>query len=272
MNQNRTCKEICKKFKVTKPTDGGRYAQGQGHCQICDMWIDYRGAHTKDGTPATPDTFGWFCNCCNYRVRRTPRNKKYKEKLRAKTQSKDKTQSNSIPPFDSLTLPILQICNESSHTMQELENILAEKIKLDSNDRKLIMKNNETIFENRIYWAILYLKKANLIVKQEKTFSITDNGKKVLNQNPVKLDSKFLLPIPEFAEFYNKHKLVKKSLQMIKDATYGIYQSDMKKQLDISDEKLQSLISKLTQNNKIIHSEIKHDGIVLDHLLQYSKP
>ena len=272
MIQNRTCKEICKKFKVTKPTGGGRYAQGQGHCQTCDMWIDHRGAHTKDGSPAIKDTFGWFCNCCNYRVRQKPRNRKYKEKLRDKTQSKNKTPPNSIPAYDNLTLPILQICNESSHTKIEIENILAEKIKLDSNDRKLIMKNNETIFENRIYWALLYLRKAKLILQQEKTFSITDNGKKVLNQNPTKIDKKFLLPIPEFAEFYNTHKLVENSIQLIKNATRGIYQSDIKKQLGISDQKIIELIPKLTKVKGIMYSEIKHDGIILDHLLQYAKP
>ena len=48
-------------------------------CQTCDVWLDYHGCHLKDQSPATPDrNIGWFCNCCNYRVRRRPRNKKYK--------------------------------------------------------------------------------------------------------------------------------------------------------------------------------------------------
>jgi|APSaa5957512535_1039671.scaffolds.fasta_scaffold00472_27 hypothetical protein len=80
---NRTCKGICKKFKVKKPTSGSRYGVGQGRCQTCDVWIDYRGAHLKEGSPAVEDTLGWFCNCCNYRIRQKPRNKVYKEKLAA---------------------------------------------------------------------------------------------------------------------------------------------------------------------------------------------
>ena len=80
--ENRTCKEICKKFKVKKPTSGSRYGTGQGRCQTCDVWIDYRGAHMKDGSPAAIDSVGWFCDCCNFRIRQKPRNKVYKEKLR----------------------------------------------------------------------------------------------------------------------------------------------------------------------------------------------
>ena len=80
--QKRTCNGICKKVQVKKPVGEGRYGSGQGHCQTCDTWIDHVGCHMKDGSPATKDSVGWFCNCCNYRVRQRPRNKVYKEKLR----------------------------------------------------------------------------------------------------------------------------------------------------------------------------------------------
>ncbi len=79
--EKRVCNSICKKFKVKKPANGSRYGSGQGRCQTCDVWIDYRGAHMKDRSPATIDSRGWFCNCCNYRIRQKPRNKVYKEKL-----------------------------------------------------------------------------------------------------------------------------------------------------------------------------------------------
>lgn len=82
MSEKRICEGICKRYKVSKPQGIGRYKAGQGRCQICDIWIDYRGAHTKNGEPATDDSKGWYCNCCNYRVRRNPRNVKYKTRLR----------------------------------------------------------------------------------------------------------------------------------------------------------------------------------------------
>ncbi len=82
MDPKRICNGICKRYGVKKPTGKGRYSSGQGRCQICDIWISHKGAHLKDGTPADSDSLGWFCNCCNYRIRQKPRNLKYKEKLR----------------------------------------------------------------------------------------------------------------------------------------------------------------------------------------------
>ena len=42
---------MCKRFGVTKPAGAGRYESGQGKCQTCDVWLDYRGCHIKDGSP-----------------------------------------------------------------------------------------------------------------------------------------------------------------------------------------------------------------------------
>lgn len=83
LKRKRICNDKCKRFQVKKPTGIGRYEAGHGRCQTCDVWIDYRGAHTKDGMSATADSVGWYCNCCNYRIRRNPRNIKYKAKLHA---------------------------------------------------------------------------------------------------------------------------------------------------------------------------------------------
>ena len=86
-HSNRTCSGMCKKHTVKKPSNQGRYESGQCRCQTCDVWLDYHGCHLKDQSPAIPDrNVGWFCNCCNYRVRRRPRNKKYKDLLRRRSE------------------------------------------------------------------------------------------------------------------------------------------------------------------------------------------
>ena len=85
MSDNRICLEICKQYKVKRRASGiGRYEAGQARCQMCDIWIDHNGCVLKDGSAATEDSVGWICKCCNYRVRRKPRNLVYKEKLRNK--------------------------------------------------------------------------------------------------------------------------------------------------------------------------------------------
>lgn len=84
MMPKRICKNKCKRYQVKRPASGSRYAAGQGRCQICDVWISYRGAHLKDGSPAKMGSVGWICNCCNFRIRQTPRSKENKEKLLAR--------------------------------------------------------------------------------------------------------------------------------------------------------------------------------------------
>lgn len=86
--QKRTCKGICKKFQVKQPGGKSRYVSGQGRCQTCDVWIDHNGARLKDGSPATEDSLGWWCVCCNFRVRQKPRNRIYKEKFKEQNEVK----------------------------------------------------------------------------------------------------------------------------------------------------------------------------------------
>ena len=68
-----TCKGICIRHKAQKPVGSGRYASGQKRCQICEIFIKWDGL---------------WCPCCGYRLRKKPRNLKYKAKLRAKTASR----------------------------------------------------------------------------------------------------------------------------------------------------------------------------------------
>lgn len=74
------CKGACKKYGAKRPQTGGRYQSGQVRCQICDIWMDGRGARTKGGSPARRADTAWYCSCCNYRLRRVPRNAIYKKR------------------------------------------------------------------------------------------------------------------------------------------------------------------------------------------------
>ena len=114
MSKKRICSGRCKKFRVFKPTGKGRYESGQALCLTCDIWIDYNGGHLKDGSSATEDSIGWFCNCCNYRVRHHPRNKVYKEKMRAKINQDTELEITNISQDDSVHL-----FSEDSHTHQD---------------------------------------------------------------------------------------------------------------------------------------------------------
>jgi hypothetical protein len=72
------CKGICIRHKADKPHDYvGRYATGQKRCQVCDLYIKWD---------------GFFCPCCGYRLRVSPRLFKHKEKLRIIQQQQQQQQ------------------------------------------------------------------------------------------------------------------------------------------------------------------------------------
>lgn len=62
-----TCKGICDRHKASKPSGISRYVAGQKRCNICDIYLEYD---------------GFFCPCCNLKLRTSSRNAKHKEKYR----------------------------------------------------------------------------------------------------------------------------------------------------------------------------------------------
>ena len=61
-----TCKGICHRYKALKPPHSrSRYVKGQKRCNSCDIYIEWNGL---------------FCPCCGYRLRASPRHKKWEEK------------------------------------------------------------------------------------------------------------------------------------------------------------------------------------------------
>ena len=70
-----TCNGVCHRYKATKPPNMGRYVTGQKRCNSCDIFLNWD---------------GFWCPCCNYKLRLRPRNSKYKEKfLKAKAAKKE---------------------------------------------------------------------------------------------------------------------------------------------------------------------------------------
>ena len=82
LDKKRACKGLCEKFKAGRPSGGGRYEAGQARCQICEIWLHRSGAHLHDGSPARGDKAAWYCNCCQYRLRRIPKKTTHKPRPR----------------------------------------------------------------------------------------------------------------------------------------------------------------------------------------------
>jgi len=109
----------------------------------------------------------------------------------------------SIPDFQTVMLPLLQFCGDSKeHTNREAIDHLAEIFQLSEYEQKeLLPSGRQAIFHNRVAWARAYMKMAKLLENPQRgIFRITKRGQDVLQNSPQKIDIRFLMKFPEFAE------------------------------------------------------------------------
>ena len=113
-----------------------------------------------------------------------------------------------IPDFQKITLPLLEFLSDGKeHTSKEINDYITKKFHLTEEEKnELLPSGAQTVINNRISWARTYLKKAGLIKSPKRgTFVITEDGKKVLEKKPIKIDRYFLRTIPKFIEWRNNH-------------------------------------------------------------------
>ncbi len=113
----------------------------------------------------------------------------------------------AIPDYQSLMLPLLKLAQDGQdHSLSESIDTLALEFRLTGEERKeLLSSGRQAKFDNRVGWARTYLKKAGLLESTGRAkFRITARGLEVLRHNPSRIDVRFLMQYPEFAEFQNR--------------------------------------------------------------------
>lgn len=126
----------------------------------------------------------------------------------------------SIPDFESLMLPLLQIIvDEKEYYMHEIINILAWEFNLtEAEKEEMLPSGKQTIFNNRVGWAKTYIKKAGLVKYPRRAFvKITDRGLNVVEENPRAINTRFLSQYPEFVEFQNSSRLDNEEIEIMID-------------------------------------------------------
>lgn len=101
-------------------------------------------------------------------------------------------------------LPLLAATGDGQeHRLRDLIPALADGLKLSDEDRaQRLASGSQSVAENRVYWAGTYLRKAGLLTSPVRgTVAITDEGRRVLNAPPPRIDRAFLLQYPSFREF-----------------------------------------------------------------------
>ncbi len=110
-----------------------------------------------------------------------------------------------IPTYEDLMLPFLKYISDGrEYSFRDIVDSLAREFKITEEEkRELLPSGNQAVFDNRAGWGKTHLKKSGLLCYPKRGFSkITDKGLEVLRQNPDKIDNKYLMQFPEFAEFY----------------------------------------------------------------------
>ncbi len=114
-----------------------------------------------------------------------------------------------IPDFQSLMLPSLRRLGDGAeHKLRDLIAHMAEEFALTDAERKeLLPSGRQPVFENRVGWAVTYMKKAGLLESPRRGWvRITARGLDVLRQEPERIDIGFLERFEEFRAFRTQSK------------------------------------------------------------------
>lgn len=100
-------------------------------------------------------------------------------------------------------LPVLRFCGDGKeHTNKDAVECLASEFRLTPEERiEHLPSGRQRVFDNRVAWARAYLKMALLIENTRRgVFRITERGRQVLTESPLKLNLAYLRRFPEFAD------------------------------------------------------------------------
>ena len=105
-----------------------------------------------------------------------------------------------IPPFQELMLPILEMYatrDPESIANREFMETLAKRFHLTEADRNEMLSSGRQLrFENRVYWALAYLRRAGLIESAGRGLNrITKRGHDVLKPVPFSNRYKAVEPV-----------------------------------------------------------------------------
>ena len=113
-----------------------------------------------------------------------------------------------IPKFDEIMLPLLQYLNDGrEYSLKECSEAVSDFFQLSQEDREKETSSGHILIHNRTGWAKLHLLRAGLIAsKKRNSFSISEQGIKLLATNPKKVDKEILMQYPAYVEYVSSFK------------------------------------------------------------------
>lgn len=112
----------------------------------------------------------------------------------------------AIPNYQALMLPILWFARDGKErsVREAIDRVSAELGLTEAERMQLLPSGQQPTIDNRVNWAVSYLKKAGVLEATRRAhFRITLRGKEILAEGPSRVDVRFLERFPEFVEFRN---------------------------------------------------------------------
>lgn len=109
-----------------------------------------------------------------------------------------------IPDYESLMRPTLEVLADGSErTSREVQDLVAASQGVTDDDREVLLPSGkQSMFANRVGWAITYMVKAGLVRRPRRgVATITSRGKQLLEEHDGRIDGSVLVRFPEFVEF-----------------------------------------------------------------------
>ncbi|CAG4900052.1 restriction endonuclease [Acidithrix sp. C25] len=114
--------------------------------------------------------------------------------------------TSEMPTWDRYMVPVLESLSDGNvRGRRELYDLVANAISLTDEQRAETLNSGQLKFENRIGWAITYLVKAKAISRPSRGHhSITDQGRELLHDHPVRLVESDLRAIEGYKDSWKK--------------------------------------------------------------------
>ena len=106
-----------------------------------------------------------------------------------------------IPDFQSLMLPALKALSDSAEKpISEIRNHIAEAQGITPEEmRELLPNSRQSVFVNRVSWALIYLGRAGLSERVRRgVWRLTEEGERLLANSPSSIDMNYLRNYPAY--------------------------------------------------------------------------
>jgi len=152
----------------------------------------------------------------------------------------------TIPKYKELYSNVLSLFSDQyvEYKTRFVKKTVADQLNLSFEDRnELKQSGGEPLIENRIGWAITYLKKAGLLESKKTGYvNITEEGLKLSKENP-NITEDDLLKIPSFYEYMEEMKRKKHQKRVKNSITLDVFED--KENLKIAVDKINLKLSKV---------------------------